>query len=96
MTTNPRPRPAFANDSTLPAVQVSPAPVLAHTLRPKPKQKDKGSHRRDQQPRSGGKEVALVVRLPKPVRKRLRAKASELGMSAEEAAAQVVRMWVDG
>ena len=41
MTTNPRPRPAFANDSTLPVLPVSPAPVLEHALRAKPKQKDK-------------------------------------------------------
>jgi hypothetical protein len=95
MTTNPRPRPAFANDSTPPAAPVSPAPLLEHALRPRPKQKGKGLPRQDHQSKVG-KEVALVLRLPKPVRKRLRAKAADLGMSAEEAAAQVVRMWVDG
>jgi hypothetical protein len=56
--------------------------------------KGTASHGKDRW--AGGKEVALVLRLPKPVRKRLRAKAADLGMTAEEAAAQVVRMWVEG
>jgi hypothetical protein len=40
-------------------------------------------------------EVELVVVLPKHVRKALRKRAAEYGWSAEEAAAQVLRVWAD-
>lgn len=40
--------------------------------------------------------VALQVELPKPVRKALRKRASDYGWTAEEAAAQVLRVWADG
>ncbi|MGB9374035.1 MAG: hypothetical protein WCA82_07735 [Jiangellales bacterium] len=39
--------------------------------------------------------VALEVELPKPVRKALRKRAAEYGWTAEEAAAQVLRVWAD-
>jgi hypothetical protein len=43
-----------------------------------------------------GEETAeLVVTLPKPVRKALRRRAAEYGWTAEEAAAQVLRVWAD-
>lgn len=46
--------------------------------------------------KADGEETAeLVVTLPKPVRKALRRRAAEYGWSAEEAAAQVLRVWAD-
>lgn len=42
------------------------------------------------------KEGALQVTLSKGLRKRLRSKASELGLSPEDAIAQLVEVWVDG
>lgn len=39
--------------------------------------------------------VALVVELPRSVRKSLRRRAAEYGWTAEEAAAQVLRVWAD-
>jgi hypothetical protein len=48
------------------------------------------------QPDNDGKRVELVLSLPKPLRKRLRAKAAELGLSPEQAAEQLVQVWVDG
>jgi hypothetical protein len=51
--------------------------------------------------KGGGKgkdepDAELVVRLPKVLRKRLRAKAEEHGLSAEEATYELIRVWVDG
>jgi hypothetical protein len=40
-------------------------------------------------------DVELVVVLPKHVRKSLRRRATEYGWTAEEAAAQVLRVWAD-
>ena len=42
------------------------------------------------------KEVALEVTLSKGLRKRLKGKAAELGLSSEAAVAQLVEVWVDG
>ncbi len=42
------------------------------------------------------KEVALQVTLSKGLRKRLKAKAADLGLSPEGAVAQLVEVWVDG
>jgi hypothetical protein len=39
--------------------------------------------------------VELVVALPRGVRRSLRRRAAEYGWSAEEAAAQVLRVWAD-
>ena len=52
--------------------------------------KKKGEKGRDEP------DAELVVRLPKALRKRLRAKAQEHGLSAEEATYELVRVWVDG
>jgi hypothetical protein len=43
-----------------------------------------------------GKTVELLVTLPKPLRKRLKARAADLGLSPEEAVARLVEVWVDG
>jgi hypothetical protein len=42
------------------------------------------------------KEVELAVTLSKGLRKRLKAKAAEIGLSPEAAVAQLVEVWVDG
>lgn len=43
-----------------------------------------------------GDELAeIVVTVPKSVRKALRKRAAEYGWTAEEAAAQVIRVWAD-
>ena len=42
------------------------------------------------------KEVELAIVLSKGLRKRLRAKAAEIGLSPEAAVAQLVEVWVDG
>ena len=42
------------------------------------------------------KEVALQVTLSKALRKRLKNKAADLGLSPEAAVAQLVEVWVDG
>jgi hypothetical protein len=51
--------------------------------------------------KKGGKgkdepDTELVVKMPKALRKRLRAKAEEHGLSAEEATYELIRVWVDG
>lgn len=43
-----------------------------------------------------GKEVALEVTLSKGLRKRLKAKSAEMGLTPEEAVAQLVEVWIDG
>ena len=45
-----------------------------------------------QVPRKG----ELVVTLPKPLRKRLKAKAAEHGMTSEQAVSELISVWVDG
>ena len=47
-------------------------------------------------PDLAAKEAALQVTLSKGLRKRLKTKASELGLSSEAAVAQLVEVWVDG
>jgi hypothetical protein len=42
------------------------------------------------------KTVELLVTLPKPLRKRLKTRAAQVGLSPEEAVAQLVEVWVDG
>jgi hypothetical protein len=44
----------------------------------------------------GAKTVELTVRLPKPVRKKLKAQAAELGLSPEDAVARLVEVWLEG
>ena len=41
-------------------------------------------------------EAELVVKLPKPLRKKLKAKAQEHGLTAEDATYVLIRVWVDG
>jgi hypothetical protein len=48
--------------------------------------------------KAGGKDaktVEIAVRLPKPVRKRLKARASELGLTPEQAVARLVEVWLE-
>jgi hypothetical protein len=45
--------------------------------------------------RESGKQVELVVPMSKALRKRLRTRASELGVSSEEAVARLVEVWLD-
>ena len=42
-----------------------------------------------------GKTVEIAVRLPKPVRKRLKARADELGLTPEQAVARLVEVWLE-
>jgi len=47
----------------------------------------------------GGKEepeAELVIKLSKPLRKKLRAKAQEHGLTAGDATYELIRVWVDG
>ncbi|MFI5099703.1 MAG: hypothetical protein ACHQE5_04185, partial [Actinomycetes bacterium] len=44
----------------------------------------------------GGKSAELSVRLSKPVRKALKARAAELGLSPEDTVAQLVEVWLEG
>jgi hypothetical protein len=41
------------------------------------------------------KSVELVVRLAKPVRKRLKARAAELGLTPQQAAARLIEVWLE-
>lgn len=41
-------------------------------------------------------EAELVIKLPKALRKKLRAKAQEHGLTAEDATYELIRVWVDG
>ncbi len=44
----------------------------------------------------GGKSSELSVHLSKPVRKALKARAAELGLSPEDTVAQLVEVWLEG
>ena len=46
----------------------------------------------DQQPKKG----ELLITLPKPLRKRLKAKAAGHGMTPEQAVTELISVWVDG
>ncbi len=50
----------------------------------------------DKNPDKGGKSTELSVRLSKPVRKALKARAAELGLSPEDTVAQLVEVWLEG
>ena len=41
------------------------------------------------------KTVEIAVRLPKSVRKRLKARATELGLTPEQAVARLVEVWLE-
>jgi hypothetical protein len=51
-----------------------------------------GRHKGDDK---SGKTVDLSVRLSKPLRKQLKARATELGLSPEEAVARLVEVWLE-
>ena len=42
------------------------------------------------------KKGELLITLPKPLRKRLKAKAAEHGMTPEQAVSELISVWVDG
>lgn len=46
--------------------------------------------------KKGGKTVTVKVQLPKVLRARLQERAAEHGMSVDQAAGEVLRMWLDG
>lgn len=58
------------------------------------KKSKKSKGKRGEEPK-GPDVVSLEVQLAKPVRKALRRRAAEYGWTAEEAAAQVLRVWAD-
>jgi hypothetical protein len=58
--------------------------------------KGKGGKGGKAAPEEPAKEVELAVVLSKGLRKRLKAKAAELGLTPEAAVAQLVEVWVDG
>jgi hypothetical protein len=64
-----------------------PAKAKAH-----PEKEHGGKEGKEGKPR----EIELQVTLSKGLRKRLRAKSAELGLSPEDAVAQLVEVWVDG
>ena len=90
------PRPAFRTD---PSGTARPAPVrltsfrselpaAAHTVRDRPSA-DPG------RPRKGKDEtVELTVRMPKSLRRQLRAQAEAAGYTAEDAAYHLIRSWL--
>ncbi len=63
-----------------PSVDLPPAP------------RGRGARRKVAEP--DGKQVELVVRMPKSMRKALRARAEEQGTTAEDAAYQLLRVWL--
>jgi hypothetical protein len=70
-------------------------PVTDLMPRPKPAKRKKHEHHPRGTAETGAR-VELVVPLSKGLRKRLRAKAEEMGATPEEAVAQLVGIWVDG
>jgi hypothetical protein len=72
---------------------VAPAPAPGSTAAKPATRKAKSTGK----PGKGeAKQVELVVPLSKALRKRLRERAAELGVPAEEAVARLVEVWVDG
>lgn len=109
-TKRPAPRPALRkapDGSVHPASpRLSSLAVDEEALRPTVKGKP-GKGKPAPRGRAGGKadakadprteeRVELSVSVPRSLRKRLRRKAEEHGWTAEEAAARVLRAWVDG
>ncbi len=62
----------------------------------KPGRDSKGDRQDKQGKDPKGKEVALEVTLSKGLRKRLKAKSAEMGLTPEETVAQLVEVWIDG
>jgi hypothetical protein len=74
----------------------APAQPAGPAARPGKGTKDKGTKDSGAKDgKDGGKRVELVVPMSKGLRKRLRAKAAELGVPPEEAVARLVEVWVD-
>ncbi len=87
--------PASAVLSSL-AVTVPPGGSTSSQATPKATKNGKGKKKKADKPEPDSTEtVVLQVDLPKPVRKALRKRASEYGWTAEQAAAQVLRVWAD-
>ena len=74
-------RPAREEYPTTPAIDAAPTPLPEPTT-------GQGAH----EPKKGD----LVIALPKPLRKRLKAKAAEHGMTPEQAVSELISVWVDG
>ena len=55
----------------------------------------KGGKDKDSKDSKDTKTVEVVVRLTKPVRKRLKARADELGLTPEQAVARLVEVWLE-
>jgi hypothetical protein len=107
MTQPPAPRPALrrtlgAQPAVPPAPEPHPAPPQGkpgkhakRAVKPAKVKAAEGKTGAGAAPKDG-RPVELVVTLPKELRRRLRAKAAENGYTAEEAAAMLLRVWVDG
>ena len=94
MSPKPAPRPALrkaADSDVHPA-----APRLVAVM---PEMPEVASAAMAGKKKGGGRdepEAELVIKLPKPLRKKLRAKAQEHGLTAEDATYELIRVWVDG
>jgi hypothetical protein len=87
---------AHRDDSAERTVAAAPEQRREHH---KPGRESKGD-KQDKQGKEGkdpkGKEFALEVTLSKGLRKRLKAKSAEMGLTPEETVAQLVEVWIDG
>jgi hypothetical protein len=93
MTATPQPRPALrrADDGT-----VHPAAAHLSSLAVDLSTSAKGRRRDKKKDKAKAEEtVVLSVTLPRRTRRLLRRKAEKYGWTAEEAAAQVLRVWAD-
>jgi hypothetical protein len=97
---HPAPRPALrrAADATVhPAAAHLEGTVLdLSQIDPLPAPPASGKAKKGGKGREAGETAEIVVVVPKSLRKRVKAKAGEHGMSAEEATAHLLRVWVDG
>lgn len=101
----PEPRPALrraADGSVHPAsartssLAVDPDAVAAVAKAARKRKSDGGKDAKDKDRAKHEDRVELSVTVPRTLRKALRRKAEAHGWSAEEAAAHVLRAWVDG
>ena len=108
----PQARPVPAAVPVPPPSSPEPAPAPARgsasdTLRPRKAKKDKAHHETREHrkrhrdlavPAKTDKEKTVVVEVPMPksLRRRLDARAEELGYSREEAVLLLLRAWIDG
>jgi hypothetical protein len=82
---------AQARHQTL-AVPVEPAPAVHASGEHASGEHGSGEHGSEK----AVKKADLVITLPKPLRKRLKAKAAGHGMTPEQAVAELISVWVDG